>query len=166
MKLTMRKANYLLGIIGILGGFVILYLSHYQELPFFKKGLPGAGFFPIICGVAITTCSVILIFENFYQSRVKRPSIQSDTELDSSIINLNELRNFVYIIGSSVLVLLATKYIGLLFSIGLTVIGLVKWMARETWKKSFLIGIITTIILYLIFDSFLGVSLPDSIIGF
>jgi hypothetical protein len=59
-----------------------------------------------------------------------------------------------------------TQFIGLLISIGLSVVGLVKWMARESWKKSFLVGLGTMIVLYLTFKMFLGVSLPDSIIGF
>ena len=53
MKLTLKKGNNILGFTGILGGIIIVALAFVQELPFMKKELPGSGFFPILCGVAI-----------------------------------------------------------------------------------------------------------------
>lgn len=166
MKVSLKKANKFLGLFGILGGAIIVTLAFVQKLPFVKKGLPGAGFFPILCGIAIAGCGLLLLAEN--QSRINKAKSTGveDKELESNIINKVELRNFVHIIGASIFVLIMSKYIGMVISIGLTVIGLIKLLGKENWKNSLLIGIGTTVVLYLIFISFLGVSLPDSIIGF
>ena len=166
MKLTMKRANTILGIVGILGGIIIIILAYIQELPFLRKGLPGAGFFPILCGIAIIFCSLLLLYENYSKLKKAKAAGIEDKYLESNIINNVEIRNFSYIVGSSILVIIMTQFIGLLISIGLSVVGLVKWMARESWQKSFLIGLGTTIVLYLTFKMFLGVSLPDSVIGF
>lgn len=162
MRLSLKKANNILGTIGVIGGIIIIALAYVQNLAFIKKGLPGPGFFPILCGIAIIFCSLLLFTENYFKVK-KNPD---DSELKSNIINMTEIRNFSFIIGASVFVMIVTQFIGLLLSIGLSVIGLVKWMAKESWIKSILVGIGTTIVLYLIFQSFLGVSLPKSLIGF
>jgi hypothetical protein len=166
MKVSLRKANNFLAAFGILGGIIIVALAFAQNLPFLRKGLPGPGFFPILCGIAIAGCGLLLLAEN--RSKIKKAKAAGieDKELESNIINNAELRNFAYIIGASIFVLIMTQFIGMVVSIGVVVIGLIKTLGKESWKNSIMIGVGTTVVLYLIFISFLGVSLPDSFIGF
>ena len=61
MKLKNKHGNILLAVAGFIGGGVIIYLTRLQKLEFIKNGMPGAGMFPTICGVAIMVCSVLLL---------------------------------------------------------------------------------------------------------
>lgn len=165
MKLTLKQGNNILGITGIIGGIIIIALAFIQKLPFMRKGLPGSGFFPVWCGVAITIFGLLIILENYKKSKEAKESDDEDNELNKSIINMKELRTFAYTIGVSILVLISTPIIGMLTSIGLAVICLVKILAEESIKKSILIGVGTSLVLYLIFIVFLGMPLPSSFIG-
>jgi hypothetical protein len=165
MKLTLKKGNNILGMTGILGGIIIVALAFVQELPFMKRELPGAGFFPILCGVAIAGCGLLILLENKYKSKKAEEEGVEDKELETDLINKVELRNFAYTIGISIFVLIMTPFIGMLVSIGISVVALIKILGKESIGKSLLIGAVTTLILYLIFRVFLGVPLPSSYIG-
>lgn len=166
MKLTMKRANTILGIAGILGGILIIVLAFIQELPFVRKGLPGAGFFPILCGIAIVACSLLLFYEDYLKRKKSKYDTSKKDEIEIIDISSVEIKNFIFTTAASIFVILATQFIGLLVSIGITVIGLIKVLGKESWQKSVMVGIGTTVVLYLIFKEFLGVSLPDSMIGF
>ena len=101
---------------------------------------------------------------------MKRKKSRDDTskkdEFEIIDISSVEIKNFILTTVASIFVILATQFIGLLISIGITVTGLIKILGKESWKKSAMVGIGTTVVLYLIFKEFLGVSLPDSMIGF
>lgn len=164
MKISMKKANNILAAIGFLGGIIIVVLAFVQKLPFIRRGLPGAGFFPIICGIAIAAISILLLAENY--SRAKKAREKEGSKPESIVVSSKEIQNFLYTFGASVFVMVATKFIGLLISIGVSVIILIRFLGKENWRNSVIIGLGTTIVLYLVFKEFLGVSLPDSMIGF
>lgn len=166
MKLSLRQGNNILGVIGMLMGIVILVLAFVQELPYMKNGIPGSGFFPIVCGIGIAVFGALIIVENHLKEKKAKESNNKDNELDKNIIDKAELRNFAYTIGSSILVLIMTPLIGLIVSIGIIVTLLVKMLAEESLIKSIIIGAGTVIVLYLIFKMFLGVPMPSSFIGF
>ncbi|MDF2675124.1 MAG: hypothetical protein K0R09_3393 [Clostridiales bacterium] len=165
MKLSLRKGNNILGGIGVLMGLVILALAFVQKLPYMKNNIPGPGFFPIVCGIGIAVFGALIIVENQSKAKKAKESNTKDKDSEENIINKAELRNFAYIIGSSILVLILTPLIGMLISIGAVVTLLVKILAEESLIKSIIIGAGTTIVLFLIFRLFLGVPLPNSFIG-
>lgn len=160
MKLKMGKANYVLGILGILGGALIIWLAFVQKLAFTKKGFPGPGFFPIMCGIAIVLCSILLMLENRSQAKKEASAAAEKKELEKNIINHTELKNFAVTIGVSWAVVLATRFIGLLPAISIAVIVLLRVLGKEKYKLSVLVGAGTYVALFLIFDMFLHVPLP------
>lgn len=166
MKISMKKANNILAAIGFLGGIIIVVLAFVQKLPFIRRGLPGAGFFPIICGIAIAAISILLLAENYSRAKKAREKEKEGSKPESIVVSSKEIQNFLYTFGASVFVMVATKFIGLLISIGVSVIILIRFLGKENWRNSVIIGLGTTIVLYLVFKEFLGVSLPDSMIGF
>jgi hypothetical protein len=165
MKLTLKKGNNILGMTGIVGGIIIIALAFIQDLPFMKKDLPGSGFFPILCGVAIAGCGLLILLENRYKAKKALEEGVEDSGLEEDLINKVEIRNFAYTIGISIFVLIMTPFIGMLVSIGIAVVALIKVLGRESMGKSLLIGVVTTLILFMIFKVFLGVPLPSSYIG-
>ncbi len=165
MKLTLKRGNNILGMTGIVGGMIIIALALYQELPFMKKELPGSGFFPILCGIAIAGCGLLILIENKYKAKKALEEGVEDSELDEDLVNKIEIRNFVYTIGISIFVVMATPFIGILLSIGISIVAMIKILGRESITKAIIIGAVTTFILFLIFSVFLGVPLPSSYIG-
>lgn len=165
MKLSYRRGTNILGIVSALGGLVIIALAIIQQLPFLRKELPGSGFFPILCGIAITILGGLIIIENEYRAMRAKENVSVNKEMESNLIDMVELRNFAYTIGVSVLVIIMTPFIGLVVSIGIAVAILIRFLGRESIIKSVLIGFIVAMILFLIFEVLLGVPLPTSIIG-
>lgn len=166
MKLSLKQGNNILGGIGVLMGIVIVILAFVQGLPFTKNEMPGSGFFPIVCGIGIAGCGALIILENQLKIKKAKENSIDENDLEKNIIDVAELKNFVYIIGTSILVLILTPLIGILVSIGCVVTVLVKILGDESLIKSIIIGAGTTLVLFLIFKAFLGVPLPSSIIGF
>ena len=162
MKLKMKTGNTILGITGIIGGLVIVYLSNMQNMPFLVRGMPGPGFFPIVCGIAISLCGAWLILDNYLKIRRK----QDEKELEKNLLNKEELINFAVLIGTAYAVIFLTDWLGLLPSILLAVIGLVRFYGKEKWRTAITVGVGTTGAMYLIFVMFLGVPLPQGIFGF
>ena len=162
MELKMKTGNIILGIVGIVGGLIILWLASIQNMPFLVRGMPGPGFLPMICGFAISLCSAWLMLESYLKARKN----MNDKDLEKNLINKEELINFTVLIGTAWLVIYFTNWLGLLLSIGLAVIGLVRFYGKEKWLKSILIGAGTAGVMYLVFGMFLGVPLPRGIFGF
>lgn len=167
MKLSLKKGNKILGVAGILGGIIIIALAFIQKLPFMKKDFPGPGFFPILSGVGIAFCGALILIENKYksiQTEEEKEGVE-DSDLESNLINMVELKNLIYTIGISILILIVTPFIGLLCSTGLAVIILIRKLGEESIIKSIVIGVVTTLVLFVLFRKILGVPLPSSYIG-
>ncbi|MDY0235693.1 MAG: tripartite tricarboxylate transporter TctB family protein [Gudongella sp.] len=165
MKLSLKQGNNILGLISILGGMVIVALAFIQKLPFMRKELPGSGFFPILCGIAIAACGLLVLMENWHKSKKALEDDAVDKELKSNLINIVELRNFAYTIGISIFVIVMTPFIGMLVSTGISVVVLIRILGKESITKSIIIGFVTTLVLFLIFKVFLGMPLPSCYIG-
>lgn len=165
MKLSLRQGNNILGAIGVLLGTVIVVLGYVQKLPFVKNGMPGPGFFPIICGIGIAIFSALLIVENKSKAKKALENQEKDNDLEENILDKAELKNFVYSIGSGNLVIILAPLIGMITSIGIAVAIMIKVLGEDSLVKAIIIGAGTSLVLFLIFKVFLGVPLPNSYIG-
>ena len=165
MKLSLKQGNNILGVIGVLLGTVIVILGYVQKLPFTRNGMPGPGFFPIICGIAIAVFGALLIVETKLKAKKAIESEVKDNDLEENIINKAELKNFAYSIGSSILVVILTPLIGMIISLGIAIAIMIKVLGEDSLIKAIIIGVGTSLVLFLIFKVFLGVPLPNSYIG-
>lgn len=165
MKLSLRQGNNILGVIGVLLGIVIVILGFVQKLPFTKNGMPGPGFFPIICGIAIAVFGALLIVETKLKAKKALENEEKDSDLEENIINKTELKNFVWSIGSAIMVVILSPIIGMITSIGIAVAVMIKVLGEDSLIKAIVIGAGTALVLFLIFKVFLGVPLPNSYIG-
>lgn len=159
LKVTAKTGNLALSIVAMLGGCVILILTKFQSLSLFSKGLPGARFFPVLCGAAITLCGIGILINTLRRIRVQDP------ELEKNLIDENELTNFLFVTGLSVFTLIAYRWIGLLVCLFVVVLVVCRFLSKETWKKSLLVAAGTLIAFYLCFVVGLNIPMPNSLIG-
>lgn len=158
-KITCKDGNFFLSAVAILGGCAILFLTKNQSLDLFTKGLPGAGFFPFLCGIGIILCGI-----GNPVSTIRRVKAQ-DPELEQNLVDENELVNFLYVIGLSLFTMIAYRWVGLLVCMFIVVLVVCRFLSKEPWRKSLLVAAGTFIAFYLVFVVGLHIPMPDSLIG-
>lgn len=166
MKLKAKYGDLALGILAVLAGIIILILTKVQELQLVKSAKMGPGFFPTICGIAITICGILILLELWLSTAKAKKSGAENEELSSNIFDIHELRNLLMFVVLGTFVLFLSKYLGLLLCLGLCVIAYLKVQGKEPWLKSIIIGVCMVIFLYLVFVLFLHVPVPKGPLGF
>lgn len=166
MSFKAKQGDLLLGILAMVAGAVILFLSKLQGLEFFKSGKLGPGFFPTVCGIAIIICGAMVLVEWSVNLRRAKKNEELAEEMEKNILNVKELKNLLLfmILGGMVLVL--SEYIGLLTCLGVCVIAYLKIWGKESWLKSIIIGVCMVAFLYGVFVLFLHVPVPKGPLGF
>ena len=86
--------------------------------------------------------------------------------MERGLLDPRELRNLLVFAILGIGVLLLSKYIGLLTSLGLCVIAYLKIQGKDSWLKSIIIGVCMVVFLYLVFVLFLHVPVPKGPLGF
>lgn len=160
MKFRAQLGDLILSILAIAGGLAILVLTRLQGLQLVKSGKMGPGFFPTICGIAIAACGIMLLAELWYSRK------KGNTSEDKLLFNTNELRNLLIFAVLGAMVLLFSKYLGLLTCLGLCVAAYLKIQGKESWKKTILISVCMVAFLYAVFVLFLHVPVPKGPLGF
>jgi uncharacterized membrane protein len=158
-QITVKTGNFFLSAVAILGGCTILFLTNTQNLDLLYRGLPGAGFFPFLCATGIILCGIGNLVSTI--SRVKA----RDPELEKSLVDENELTNFLYIIGLSLFTMIAYQWIGLLVCMFVVVLVVCRFLSKESWRKSIIVAAGTFVVFYLVFVFGLHIPMPDSLIG-
>lgn len=150
----MRVANRIASIIILVYGIYVIIEA--LKFDYMTGGTPGPGFLPLWLGLGISSLATISFIKTFtrFESLLCNPFDSSD------------LRTLLIVIGSCVIVVVITPLTGLLFALSVMVGGIARLLGTKSWKKVFGLGLLTPVLLFLIFDVILGVPLPKSIFGF
>ncbi len=135
------------------GLFIVLFA------PQFDLGVPsspGPGFMPFLTGLIICSFSITIFFRAFFDKSTEIEKIWAGVRF-GKLISLNLMliayafliNPLGYIICSFFLILFLMRYIGL-----------------QNWKRSIFGGGLSSILSYLLFDTWLKVQLPTGIFGF
>jgi hypothetical protein len=150
----MRKDEHIVNFVILIAALCIIAKSlTYQAV---YNGTPGPGFLPLMIGILAAVLVLSQVISNLRYSD-KRSA-------ESSTLTRADFKPFVVFLGSSVLFVILTPLIGLLISLGL-MSGFTTWFFGGKKLYVILVTILTPLFTYLIFIAFLGVFLPDSIIG-
>lgn len=166
MKLKAKTANLIMAVAAIVLGVAILILTKVQGLELVKSAKMGPGFFPMVCGIAIIVCGILMLLELNTQNRRAKTDKAEAAEMEKGVLDPRELRNLLVFAVLGIGVLLLSKYIGLLTSLGLCVIAYLKIQGKDSWLKSIIIGVCMVVFLYLVFVLFLHVPVPKGPLGF
>jgi len=147
----------------LVGGSFLLLLGLFlairsTEFRIWSRSGPGAGFFPLIIGLIIILLSLILLLQYILSKRVrdktKAASKDAPEQNRSTPIKVCSYALLMVLYG------LLMKDVGFFITTFLFLFVVLKYAERRGWRSTLLVGLITTVVSYLLFEYWLGVPLP------
>ena len=134
----------------------IAYLAASIRLPLGTKIRPGAGLFPLLVGVSLTTLSALVLISSLKQkeesSKDKEPFPEGE-----------DRRRVAAMAVTLILFVILLKPLGYIVSSALLLAATFRLLGLQSWGKIIPISILTAAISYYVFDSLLGTLLPRGI---
>ncbi len=138
----------------IIGMMIFSGLVIYEgiKLPIKSEYTIGPGFLPIVIGIGIFISSISCIVQSVY----KYKKLDTDTKFISKE-GATRLGIFIAVLTGA---LLLNEIFGLLISMVVFMIVILRYVEKYSWFVSIRVAIISNIIFYLIFEIWLRVPLP------
>jgi putative tricarboxylic transport membrane protein len=150
----MKRHNLLSSAIFFCVGLFIVFYA-----PVFGIGslhTPGTGFMPFLTGLIICAFATTIFIQALLDESSKAEKIWAGLKFRKLILSMliliayaSLLERFGFIIDSFLLILFLTRY-----------------MSSQSWRKSFLCAGLSSILSYLLFETWLKAQLPKGIFGF
>lgn len=121
------------------------------------NGLLGAGFFPQVISIILMIMILIYLIGLFRKGNVKQEN--------SNIIDKEKIKKQVLFSGALIVTLLLINVVGMLISLGIFTVIILKTFEKMSWRRSIVFSFITMIILHLVFVNWLGLVLPTGMIS-
>ena len=135
------------------GLFITLYAPHFD---LGSLSMPGPGFMPFLAG--LVTC--IFSFVTFLQALLNR---SAEAEKLWGKVRFQKIILAILILIAYALMI---KTLGFLICTFFMILSLVRFVAYQTWVKSIVAGGLTSILGYLLFETWLQAQLPKGLFGF
>lgn len=152
----MRRADQLTGIIMFV--FAVAVIEGARRMPPSGTFGPGAGFLPFWLGAAMAILSVILLVNATREPA--HTSGRSPFPKGRAILSILET------VGALAAFISLLETLGFLLATGLLTAFLLRVVERERWVTTVTVAVANAVGLYIVFQKFLGVSLPKSGLGF
>ncbi|HSR10385.1 MAG TPA: tripartite tricarboxylate transporter TctB family protein [Thermodesulfobacteriota bacterium] len=141
------------GIFLLLG---IAYLAAGIRLPFGTSLRPGAGLFPLVIGISLTTLSAIILVSALR----KREESSNDQE---PFPQGEDRRRVAAVAVTLILFVILVKPLGYVVSSALLMAATFRLLGLRSWGKIIPVSILTAALSYYFFESILGMALPHGI---
>lgn len=116
---------------------------------------PGPGFFPFCIGLVMGILSIISLVLSLFERKVQ---IETSEEI--------RWWNIILIVFLLIGYALSLERVGFLINTFLLITILLKFVEPQSWKTSILGGLISAILVNLVFNVFLKAQIPRGILGF
>ena len=146
-------SSFCLLVLGILMAF------QAGRMRIWSKAGPQEGFFPLLISVIIVGLSLLIFIKSLILARKERREIK-DNHMKEEV---SAFRVCSYIMLMSLFSLLI-KWAGFLIASALFLTFVLKYIEKQSWWITILVGSASVIIGYLLFVYFLGVPLPMGLI--
>jgi ABC-type nickel/cobalt efflux system permease component RcnA len=153
----MQKADRVTSVLLLLLGGYILVQS--LQLGMTRNGITGPGFISFWVGVGILLSAAFLLAGSF---KTANKDIEKD---ENAAVKINQFDKdslialALYIGGAGAVVLLSGIF-GIMLPICAYMCVIAKLRGVKTWGQSVFLAVAATIVIYVLFDVFLGVPLP------
>lgn len=137
---------YIMEIIFIIVGIISVFTGLTKH-KFWIEKVPGGGFMPVVIGTLLIILSVLIVLKKDQKAKVK--------------LSKKELIPII----AMIILLILTKVIGLLPSLLIIVLGMLRFVENYSWKNSIIISVVLMAIIYAVFSLWLKVPFPRGIIG-
>ena len=155
----MRKANLGVAIFLFLIGMIVMYDAvrlGFRWVPGFG---PGAGYLPFYLALGILICTGISIVKQIRQ--LSKEGIVGDKRL----IQEGGLKPILWVLIPSTVMVILTSIIGLHFAAAVFIFYYMRKVGDIGWLECALVGVLFPVGMYLVFDRFFLIPLPDGILG-
>jgi hypothetical protein len=147
-------------------GAVIVVIGKSAGMQFLRGTTPGTAFMPFITAWGIGLCGLALAIRSLKPAKAENTTRETEKDPESVwIFKKKNLWNFGIVIGTSILIVLSAKFLGLLVSLAIGVALMTRLLGTPGWKTSIFVGIFSGVTFFLVFDLFLRVPLPRGIFG-
>lgn len=151
---AMRRHDLLSSIIFFCIGLFIAFYS--PQFGIGSLSTPGTGFMPFLTGLIICGFATTIFLQALLGKSGGVEKIWAGIKLKKLVL--------------SVLILIAYAFLleplGFIIDSFLLIIFLTRYMGSQTWKRSLLCGVLSSILSYLLFETWLKAQLPRGIFGF
>lgn len=137
---------YIMEIIFIIVGIISVFTGLTKH-KFWIEKVPGGGFMPVVIGTLLIILSALIVLKKDQKAKVK--------------LSKKELIPII----AMIILLILTKVIGLLPSLLIIVLGMLRFVENYSWKNSIIISVVLMAIIYAVFSLWLKVPFPRGIIG-
>lgn len=137
---------YIMEIIFIIVGIISVFTGLTKH-KFWIEKVPGGGFMPVVIGTLLIILSALIVLKKDQKAKVK--------------LSKKELIPII----AMIILLILTKVIGLLPSLLVIVLGMLRFVENYSWKNSIIISVVLMSIIYAVFSLWLKVPFPRGIIG-
>lgn len=152
--LVHNKKDFASGFCLLAVGLFLAFLS--MQLAVWSRSGPEAGFFPLTIAVIIIGCSLAVIGPSFVFSRAEREETILENQ-GTSAVSLFRASSYAGLMLACGLLL---ESLGFLIASAILLILILKYLERQTWKITLLVGVPSIIISYFLFKYLLSVPLP------
>jgi putative tricarboxylic transport membrane protein len=155
----MRKANLGVAIFLFIIGMIVMYDAvrlGFRWVPGFG---PGAGYLPFYLALGILVCTGISIVKQIRQ--LSKEGIVGDKRL----IQEGGLSPILWVLIPSTVMVILTSIIGLHFAAAVFLFFYMRKVGDIGWLECALVSILFPVGMYLVFDRFFLIPLPDGILG-
>jgi len=155
----MRKANLGVAIFLFLIGAIVMFDAvrlGFRWIPGFG---PGAGYLPFYLALGILVCTGISIVKQILQ--LSKEGIVGDKRL----IQEGGLTPILWVLIPSTVMVILTSVIGLHFAAFIFLAFYMRVVGKIGWLECALVSVLFPVGMYLVFDRFFLIPLPDGMLG-
>jgi putative tricarboxylic transport membrane protein len=145
------RAGAVAGVFLLLGAFICF---EGLQVPVGTVRMPGAGFFPLLLGIALSALSILLLA----MSLVSPPG-------DATRL-WPERREVVYLAATVAVAVLLFERAGFLVTMALFLVVAVRVLGKMRWPTVIVLALVGSVSSYVVFSRVLQIALPSGILPF
>ena len=123
------------------------------------QGIPGAGFFPFLCGVILIGLSLIVLISSFGQKNKDERG-----EEEKFFPEKGAVKRLTYTLAALVAYGICLPHGGFILTTFVFMLFMLRIIEPQRWSRVFLISVSTAVLAYFLFAA-LEVQLPQGIFG-
>jgi putative tricarboxylic transport membrane protein len=149
---TRAKGSVVAGVFLLLGAFICV---EALQVPFGTFRMPGAGFFPLLLGLALGALSIILL-----GMTLAGPAGGATTHV------WPERPEVVYLVGSLLAAVWLFERAGFLLTMTLFLGVALRVLGTMSWSRAFVLALVGSVASYVVFRRGLLIALPSGILPY
>ena len=159
----MRMTHNVIGATGV-GAAAIIYILDALTLPIGTVQSPNMGFVPLIIGLVLLGCCVLLVaLDWLFPGKVEKMVVFSEDEDDEPEGESTGYKKPGIIAGALLVYPFIFTALGFVISTFLLLFVALRTLEYKTWRISLLTSVVAILITYVVFSVLLGVYFPSGI---